>query len=70
MRKLIVVMLFFIFFLSSCSSKDQVCSGKNCFTVEVVQEHDELMKGLMFREHLDRDKGMLFIFEESGRYPF
>jgi uncharacterized membrane protein (UPF0127 family) len=31
---------------------------------------EERKKGLMFRENLDPEKGMLFIFEEEGRHGF
>lgn len=30
----------------------------------------ERSRGLMYREGLDSDKGMLFIFEKEGEYPF
>ena len=29
-----------------------------------------MSRGLMFREKMDADKGMLFIFEKEGEYPF
>jgi len=55
-----------------CSSEqtDTVCFEKTCFTVEVVSEPEDIMKGLMFREHLDENAGMLFILPQEGRYPF
>ncbi|HIH36825.1 MAG TPA: DUF192 domain-containing protein [Methanocellales archaeon] len=42
----------------------------NCFYVELAATPDDRTLGLMFREHLDPDKGMLFIFEEEGVRPF
>ncbi|MCX6818375.1 MAG: DUF192 domain-containing protein [Candidatus Aenigmarchaeota archaeon] len=31
---------------------------------------DGMIRGLMFREHLDEDKGMLFIFDREDIHPF
>jgi len=38
--------------------------------VEIAADDDTRMQGLMFRESMPRGKGMLFIFPESGLYPF
>ena len=38
--------------------------------VEVVADDETRAQGLMFRDHLDDDKGMIFFFPESGEYPF
>ena len=60
------------FCLGGCgvSSQPKVCFDDDCFAVEVASTPQERAKGLMFREHLDPDKGMLFIFEREGRYSF
>ena len=39
-------------------------------TVEVVRTEDEKARGLMFRENLGHDEGMLFVYEEEGRLSF
>jgi uncharacterized membrane protein (UPF0127 family) len=41
-------------------------------TVQVELATDEATRaqGLMFRDHLADDRGMLFFFPESGEYPF
>ena len=44
--------------------------SKGCFEVEVVDTPLKRQQGLMFREHLNNDKGMLFVFEQEGDYPF
>jgi len=44
--------------------------NKTCFNVEVVQTINERQKGLMFRENLDNNSGMLFIFPESNKHGF
>ena len=40
------------------------------FYVELATTPDVRARGLMFREHLDADKGMLFIFDEEKVSPF
>ncbi len=47
-----------------------VCFKQVCFNVEVVQTINERQKGLMFRENLDNNSGMLFIFPESNKHGF
>lgn len=65
----LVLSLFFIFPMDK-SDSDQVCFDSECFNVEVVSSGSDREKGLMFRESLDRDSGMLFIFDSEGLYPF
>jgi uncharacterized membrane protein (UPF0127 family) len=38
--------------------------------VEVVRTPEERVVGLMAREHLGKEEGMLFIFEEDGYHSF
>jgi len=38
--------------------------------VEVARLPEELERGLMFRQRLGADRGMLFVFPESGRHGF
>ncbi|MDO8601220.1 MAG: DUF192 domain-containing protein [bacterium] len=47
-----------------------VCFKDNCFRVELALTAEERESGLMFRESLAPDNGMLFIFQEEGEYPF
>ena len=55
-----------------CDRSDQssVWFEDHCFSVEVVTTPQERARGLMFREHLDPDRGMLFIFDWEAVYPF
>jgi uncharacterized protein len=48
----------------------QVCLKDNCFQMELATDDYERAHGLMFRDHLDQDKGMLFIFDKEGVYQF
>ncbi len=37
---------------------------------EIVDEWPEMERGLMYREYLPEDEGMLFVFPQSGIHPF
>ena len=39
-------------------------NGSHDFMVDIADETDEQIRGLMFRESMDKDKGMLFEFAE------
>ena len=51
-------------------SEPRVCFDENCFSVEIADDDGERTFGLMNRDSLDADKGMLFIFDNEGNYPF
>ena len=71
MKKLFSILLMFCFFMTSCSDKiNSVCIIDDCFEVELAVTPEQRSKGLMYRKSLDEDKGMLFIFENSGKYGF
>lgn len=40
------------------------------YKLELARTQEERMLGLMFREKLTDDKGVLFIFPQDGFYPF
>ena len=71
-KKFLLVITFFILLsLVSCTKTgDRVCYNKKCFYVEVADTPEERSQGLMGREELGKNKGMLFIFEKEGIYPF
>ncbi|MDO8507994.1 MAG: DUF192 domain-containing protein [bacterium] len=50
--------------------KNDVCYKDRCFQVEIARTYAEHEKGLMSRESLPADHGMLFVFRESSRYSF
>ncbi|MCX5886806.1 MAG: DUF192 domain-containing protein [Proteobacteria bacterium] len=58
--------------LFGCRDPQQphVCINDHCFQVELAVTPDARARGLMFRKHLDKDRGMLFIFEEEDIHPF
>ena len=51
-------------------SQTRVCRGSKCVTVEVAENVLEQAHGLMFREHMEEERGMLFIFKTENIYPF
>ena len=48
----------------------QVCINEMCFEVEVADDDKERQIGLMNRDFLEEDKGMLFVFPESDIHSF
>jgi len=50
--------------------ENQACIKDRCFGVEIADTPGKRSWGLMYRENLAKDKGMLFIFETEGNYPF
>ena len=49
---------------------NQVCIKESCFEVELALTDQQRAIGLMNREKLDINKGMLFIFDASNKYGF
>jgi len=47
-----------------------VCFQENCFFVEIANTPEQRTQGLMNRENLAENRGMLFIFDQSGIYSF
>lgn len=66
---LFISILFLIVFIVP-KEKNKVCFNENCFNVEVVSDQEELSKGLMFRDSLNKNSGMLFVFPEEDFYSF
>jgi len=65
--------------LSSCSltgtgqnsaKKSTVKVGDQVFSVEVADDNASRQRGLMFRENLAENSGMIFVFEHSAPHSF
>lgn len=69
---IVIACLVLMFVYSTLGSKQQgnACFKDDCFNVSLALTPDEQSRGLMFVNHLDDDKGMLFVFQEDGIYPF
>ncbi len=58
-----------VLLVSACiSSASNVCFSGSCVTVEVADTPAERRTGLMHRNSLPEDAGMLFVFDSPGRH--
>lgn len=56
--------------VSQAPSGPQVCFRNSCFSVELATTPQQQEQGLMYRQSLGKNNGMLFIFPNEGVYPF
>ncbi len=72
MKQNIIFICMYILFTACITNakQNQVCFKENCFSVELADSPYEHSRGLMFRNQLDLDKGMLFIFKGEKISPF
>jgi len=56
--------------LFACTPSPSVHFDDTMFTVEIAETSEERSKGLMFRESMREDHGMLFIFDEVAPRSF
>ena len=61
-----------VIFLSGCGQQEpakvlaiETKSGKHTFSIEIADEPDEQIRGLMFRKDMKPDHGMLFVYENE-----
>ena len=69
----IIILFSLIILVSGCNDtpeSDQVCFKDRCFTVELAETTEARTQGLMFRDYLAADTGMLFIFPEEQQPTF
>jgi uncharacterized membrane protein (UPF0127 family) len=67
MKKSLVILLIILFLISGCSYKQKkACFEKNCFNVELAVTDEEKTKGLMYRPYLEKNNGMLFVYDDEG----
>ncbi len=77
MKKFLII-LFLMANLSGCATDDTensakfgvVETGEQVFRVEIADNNYLRQRGLMFREKLDADQGMIFLFENSAQHSF
>ncbi len=55
---------------SNNKKEARVCFQDHCFEVELALSAEEKRKGLMFRDQLDLDKGMLFVYKDEKERSF
>ena len=72
--KIALTFLFFLVILVGCKSQNTVIIDNGIekiqVNVEIADTPAERTKGLMFRQFLDENSGMLFIFENEDYYGF
>lgn len=57
-------------FFRPAEKQNQVCFETHCFNVELALTKEERDRGLMFREKLGQNEGMLFVFDGEALYSF
>jgi len=68
---LILIVGFLVYpYLKREKKESQVCFRDHCFLVELALTPEEKSRGLMYRESLDKNRGMLFIYQKEGEYSF
>lgn len=50
--------------------ESQVCFKNYCFSAELALTPEQKRTGLMFRENLDKHRGMLFVYEKEREHSF
>ncbi len=68
-RALFIFLLFFV----GCQTAVQTPSvtiNNHLFVVEIAQTPEQQEQGLMYRTSLEKDHGMLFIFQEEDQWAF
>ena len=69
--RFVIVLFLPVFFLAGCNSKlKKLCVGDKTLRVEIAEKQKDREKGLMNRESLKKNTGMLFIFKKEGIRAF
>lgn len=73
--KILIILWFFIYFSNKVwpeilSNGAQMCFHQQCFSLEMAKTPLERRIGLSGREKLGEWSGMLFAFDEPGKYNF
>ncbi len=63
--KIIIMIITAIIILTGCSKQDTITINKTRIIVEVVQTDIAKYRGLMFRESLGENSGMLFVYSND-----
>jgi len=67
---IILLVFTFIFYGGTSSDISSVCFEDRCFDVELAVTSAEKSQGLMYRDNLRDDEGMLFVYNLEGEYSF
>ena len=70
--------IYLSFLLVSCTSENPICNSNTAigdingveFSLEVACSEDDKRQGLMYRNTLARDSGMIFVYDKADYYAF
>jgi hypothetical protein len=67
-----VFLLLYPLIFCGCAGKNtkKVCINSCCVQAELAQTDAKRQRGLMFRDSLAENQGMIFIFDKEDRYGF
>ncbi|MGE5197779.1 MAG: DUF192 domain-containing protein [Deltaproteobacteria bacterium] len=66
----LIILFFMLMVPASAENTARVCFQDVCLRAQVADSEASRQKGLMFREKIDPDEAMLFVFQTEGRYGF
>ena len=66
----IIFLLIALILLVGCNKNPTVTINNQIVHVELAQDNIEITQGLMYREHLDENTGMLFLFPNEQKRTF
>jgi uncharacterized membrane protein (UPF0127 family) len=70
MRRILILLLT-VHCATACSSAPVTVTLRDqTFSVEIADDDEERARGLMYRDRMEADAGMLFLFEQQGPQAF
>lgn len=70
MKRILLLAVLLVLAAACTPDAPHVKINSNVIVVDVAQTQDEKSLGLMFRDHLDEDKGMIFLFDKDQELSF
>ncbi|MBI2667761.1 DUF192 domain-containing protein [Candidatus Woesearchaeota archaeon] len=74
MKMLLLIALVPLILMNGCANKDYLIINNEDneikVNIEIADSDSERTQGLMFRESLDKNSGMLFVFEDEDYHSF
>jgi uncharacterized membrane protein (UPF0127 family) len=66
----VIVLWPFLISVHAAENLKKICFKDNCVVVEIADTEASRARGLMFRDRLEQDCGMLFLFPSEDIYSF
>jgi len=70
MKRILVLLSLIMILIVSCQTENYVEINEEIIIVELARTDNEIQQGLMFRDNLCDNCGMLFIFNEENKHKF